>query len=220
MDLEEVTSFEEFKILQTEATQLMADINVAKSFSLERRLILCAADPVTLPPSGITFSVSNCTKSWILSADRPFVNIDLVAAAITWTTKQRENICVLSMSLYRFLLKMITEPPVRVKEYAVRINGRSGRDDNLKNLPGEVENTLINFGEDMLGLGRDELQVGAVFDRTTSRFFLGLGKTDDERTTMYESLVTERITWRKQLLKALQRALSDVRADKNWPDKM
>ncbi|VDO88853.1 unnamed protein product [Heligmosomoides polygyrus] len=106
MDLEEVVCFEEFKILQTEATQLMADINVAKSLSLERRLILCAADPVTLPPSGITFSVSNCTKSWILSADGPFVNIDLVAAAITWTPEPRENIYVLSMSLYRFLLKM------------------------------------------------------------------------------------------------------------------
>ncbi|VDO23965.1 unnamed protein product, partial [Heligmosomoides polygyrus] len=54
----------------------------------------------------------------------------------------------------------ITEPPNSIKQYAIRVNGRNGRDDKLKNLPDLVESTLLDCAEDMLGYGREELKYG------------------------------------------------------------
>lgn len=212
MGFKEIMTFEEYRDLNTEATQLMADITMAKSALLTRKLLPVTLEPSTLPSTNLTFSVSNCTRPWYLDADKPFLKLDLVAEATSWTAKSRESTVVQTLSLFRYLLRKITDPPEKIKEYAVRLNGRCGRDDKLKNLPGVVERTLLDFAEDMLGYGRDELQFGAVFDRSKSRFFMSLGETEEERDSAYEGLVAERSLWRKQLMKSLQRALSDVRS--------
>lgn len=35
------------------------------------------------------------------------------------------------------------EPPKRIKEFAMRVNGENGRAEKLKNLPDLVESTLL-----------------------------------------------------------------------------
>lgn len=87
-------------------------------------------------------------------------------------------------------------------------------DEKLKDLPNVVGTTLLDCAEDMLGYGRDELKYGAVFDKSKSRFFISLGKNDEERCPTFENLVIEKSIWRKQLLRALQRALNDIRCRK------
>lgn len=161
----------------------------------------------------ISISASNFTRNWVLSAEKPFLNVNLVASAMAWVPKPRDNKYVQDLSLW-FLLNRITEPPNSIKQYAVRANGRNGRDDKLKNLPHIVESTLHDCAEDMLVYRREELKYGVVFDKSTSRFFMSLEDNDDERCTTFEHLLLERSMWRKQLLKALQRALNDIRCQK------
>ncbi|VDP49740.1 unnamed protein product [Heligmosomoides polygyrus] len=202
-----LSSCEEYRDLHTEATQLMADILMAKSTIFDKRLTTTAPEPNTPTASTSTFSVANCSKQWILDADLPFMNVDLINAALSWTPRARESTFVQSLSLFRHILKQITHPWQKIKEYAVRLNGKNGRDGTLKNLPDAVEGTLLGFAEDMLGYGKDELKFGATFDRTQSRYYMSLGNNDVERESALEDLIMERSVWRKQLLKALQRAM-------------
>ncbi|VDO28172.1 unnamed protein product [Heligmosomoides polygyrus] len=134
------------------------------------------------------------------------MQVNLVASAVAWVPKPRENKYVQDLSLFRFLLR-ITEPPNSIRQYAVGANGGNCRDDKLKNLPHIVEGTLLDCAEDMLGYRREELKYGAFFDKSTPRFFMSLEDNDDERCTTFEHLLLERSMLRKQLLKALQRAL-------------
>ncbi|CAJ0607868.1 unnamed protein product [Cylicocyclus nassatus] len=81
-----------------------------------------------------------------------------------WNPRRKDNTTQSLTSLYRFLLQQITSPPQRIQEYSLRLDGRSGRDAKLKNLPDEIETTLIDFADDMMGYGYDELLPGAVVD--------------------------------------------------------
>lgn len=209
----EIESCEEFRALVTDALQLMSDVLVSRSILIDRRITSSPPESSSALPTG-SFSVSNCTRTWTLDAKEPFVKVDLISKALHWTPNTRETALVQSLSLFRYLLKEITKPSEKIKEYAVRLNGRAGRNGNLKNLPDEVERTLLDFAEDLLGYGREELRFGAVFDRARSRFFLGLGNTDEERYAQMEKLVAERECWRKNLIRSLQRALSDLRSSR------
>ncbi|CAJ0600068.1 unnamed protein product [Cylicocyclus nassatus] len=104
------------------------------------------------------------------------------------------------------------QPPQRIQEYSLRLNGRSGRDAKLKNLPDEIETTLIDFADDMMGYGYDELQPGAVVDFENSEFYASLGTDEAERKQNFDQASREKMRWRPQLFKALQFALQDSRS--------
>ncbi|RCN52586.1 hypothetical protein ANCCAN_01285 [Ancylostoma caninum] len=83
----------------------------------------------------------------------------------------------------------VTEPPNEIQRFAVRINNRTA------------------FGEDLIGLGHDELKAKRHFDRSQSEFFISLGDNDQQREQMRKILVRDRLKWKAKLFKALQRAL-------------
>uniref|UniRef100_W6NC36 Uncharacterized protein n=1 Tax=Haemonchus contortus TaxID=6289 RepID=W6NC36_HAECO len=93
----------------------------------------------------------------------------------------------------------------------MRINGRSGRNESLKNLPQKIEETLLGFGEDLLGLAHKELMAAPGASVWSSSFYKQLGQSDEERSKQYERLCEEKIRWRSELFRALQRALRDLR---------
>ncbi|CAJ0602858.1 unnamed protein product [Cylicocyclus nassatus] len=67
------------------------------------------------------------------------------------------------------------------------------------------------FGEDTIGYGHPELKMPAVNVDSTS-FFASLGETREERAEVFERMAHERIVYRRDLFKALQTALRDIRA--------
>lgn len=54
-----------------------------------------------------------------------------------------EKVHLLVVAAYKFLFQ-ITDPAEKIKVSAIRLNGRAGSNGNLKNLPDEVERTLLD----------------------------------------------------------------------------
>ncbi|RCN35157.1 hypothetical protein ANCCAN_18991 [Ancylostoma caninum] len=106
----------------------------------------------------------------------------------------------------------LTDPPQRIQEYSVRLHGKSGRANSLLGFPPELENLLLDFGEDLIGYGQNELKEGAVVNPSNSSFFMGLGNTHKERQLALEQRTDERIVFRSELFRALQLALRDIRS--------
>ncbi|CAJ0604673.1 unnamed protein product [Cylicocyclus nassatus] len=94
-----------------------------------------------VPGRDACISVDNCVKFWQIQANPPFKKLDLT------------NLC----SLNRFLFQRMTEPADQIKSYSIRLNQNAGRDEELLNLPEEIERILRDFGEDMMGFGHEEL---------------------------------------------------------------
>ncbi|VDP05055.1 unnamed protein product [Heligmosomoides polygyrus] len=130
---------------------------------------------------------------------------------VKWFPRSNDSRTTQAVSLFRFLLQKLTDPPTAIQGYAVRVSGRAGRNTNLTHLPEDVENTLIEFALDMLGYGRNEISCPGSVDLPQSRFFLSLGTSHEERYAALEGLIEQREDWKKQLIKAVQLALRDVR---------
>ncbi|PIO59631.1 hypothetical protein TELCIR_18902 [Teladorsagia circumcincta] len=124
-----------------------------------------------------------------------------------WQEKKGITVFQKITDLYRKILGMSTSPPSEIQKYSVRMNRRSRRNGTLMNLPAKVEETLIGFGEDLLGLGHKELMAAPGASVWASRFYMQLGQTEEERRAEYERLCEERLRWRPELFRALQRAL-------------
>ncbi|VDL67369.1 unnamed protein product [Nippostrongylus brasiliensis] len=63
----------------------------------------------------------------------------------------------------------------------------------------------------MLGYGRDEIKCPAGVQLDESRYFMLLGKTFEERHAALMDLVDQREEYKKQMNRALQSALRDIR---------
>ncbi|RCN37520.1 hypothetical protein ANCCAN_16576 [Ancylostoma caninum] len=100
--------------------------------------------------------------------------------------RSRDNAFQMSTSFYRFLLQNITHPAYRIQKYAIRKNGRGGRDRSLKDLPRTIEMMLLDFLEDLIGYGTEEARAG--------------------------DKCAERLAYRAEMFKALQAALRDIRS--------
>ncbi|RCN25310.1 hypothetical protein ANCCAN_28979 [Ancylostoma caninum] len=137
------------------ALRLQGDITCAKVSKMERNFNFTeiAAIPSTKPQ----LSTQNCVKKWWIEESPPFVKLDLAKVALKWQPRKKDNTYQQLTALYRFILQRITAPPQKIKEFAVRLNQGSGRDENLKNLPELVEQTLVGFGEDMMGYGHEDI---------------------------------------------------------------
>uniref|UniRef100_A0A7I4YDC5 Uncharacterized protein n=1 Tax=Haemonchus contortus TaxID=6289 RepID=A0A7I4YDC5_HAECO len=166
----------------------------------------------TRPPAlKLDISIRNCTQHWILEDDPPFVKVDLLDVVLHWHEKRGTTPFQKITDLYRRILSTSTSPPQEIQKYSMRINGRSGRNESLKNLPQKIEETLLGFGEDLLGLAHKELMAAPGASVWSSSFYKQLGQSDEERSKQYERLCEEKIRWRSELFRALQRALRDLR---------
>ncbi|VDM68500.1 unnamed protein product [Strongylus vulgaris] len=189
---------------------LMAEIQCAK---LDRYIRIAEVterknDPISKP----LIAVQNCTRQWKMEGPDPFVTIALQEMVANYQPKECSSSFQAFAALYRYVLTRITEPPQKIQEYAVRINGRCGRNENLLGLPACIENLLLDFGEDMIGYGQNELKAGVVINPMQSSFFMRLGNTHEERECALQQLTQERVVFRKELFKGLQLALRDVRS--------
>ncbi|CAJ0597220.1 unnamed protein product [Cylicocyclus nassatus] len=98
----------------------------------------------------------------------------------------------------------MTEPADEIKNCSIRLNQNAGRDEELLNLPEEIEGMLRDFGEDMMGFGHEELDQWNNLDLNQS---LNLGNTEKERTEALAELRQQHQDWRPQLFKSPQMAL-------------
>ncbi|KAL6742025.1 hypothetical protein Aduo_015225 [Ancylostoma duodenale] len=152
------------------ALRLMNEMNCAKLPKIERKLDFKEKAGV---PSMKILTLNNTCKTWIVEELPPFVRINVSDVAFKWQPRKRDTPFQQLTSLYRYSLTSLrglavhffifffifyfTTPPENIKEYSTRANQSSGRDATLKNLPSEVEATLVGQGEDMLEFGKYEL---------------------------------------------------------------
>ncbi|KAL6731733.1 hypothetical protein Aduo_002567 [Ancylostoma duodenale] len=183
--------------LNTLANRLMAEITRAHVLRTSSKLIERKTPP---PNSTLHLSLSNCSKKWKLQASSPFVELNIVRVAERWMPRKNDTVFQQLTSLFRYILLRITEPPQRIKEFAIRVN--RGRDSKLKDLPKEVEATLTGFGEDIIGCGEDESNSDAVLN----------GPRAFKRSKSLAVAPSERAECQSNVWKSLQRALRDVRS--------
>ncbi|CAJ0596951.1 unnamed protein product [Cylicocyclus nassatus] len=72
-------------------------------------------------------------------------------------------------------------------------------DEKLKDLPSEIEDVLIDFAQDALGYGHEELVPGFEGDLETSSFYESLGNNEEERRKELSQMRQERAQWRPHL---------------------
>ncbi|VDN28405.1 unnamed protein product, partial [Cylicostephanus goldi] len=164
------------------------------------------------PQSKPLMSVKNFTRQWNMDGPEPFVKVALQDMVSDYHPKECSTPFQIFAGLYRFLFMKITNPPQKIQDYAVRLNGRNGRNDLLLGLPMQIETLLLDFGEDYIGYGHNELKSGVVVNPTQSKYFMSLGTTNEERERALKLRTDERVLYRKELFKGLQLALRDVRS--------
>ncbi|WKX94486.1 hypothetical protein Q1695_011621 [Nippostrongylus brasiliensis] len=209
---EGIADFGTYRTLNTTASQFFADITTAKMKLQDKK-----GTNITqmLPAQGSRrqeFSIANCVQQWLLLAGEPFrQGLDLLLTVQRWFPNPNQSISVQAVSMFRFLLQELTDPPPAIQSYAVRVSRKAGRNRNLKSLPEDVESCLIEFALDMLGYGRDEIKCPAGVQLDESRYFMLLGETFEERHAALMDLVEQREVYKKQMNRALQLALRDIR---------
>ncbi|CAJ0599574.1 unnamed protein product [Cylicocyclus nassatus] len=197
--------------LNSIGTFMMSQIQCAK---LDRliRVFEAREKSNTMKSPTPTMSLKNLSKIWRLEGPPPFITAELPKMLANYKFKESDNAFQNFASLFRYILQRITSPPVRIQEYAVRLNGRHGKRECLMSLPVEIENLLLDFAEDLSGLGHNELKGGVVVNPAHSSFFMSLGETYEERRCKLEQLTQQRIELRSEIFKGLQLALRDVRS--------
>ncbi|PIO68694.1 hypothetical protein TELCIR_09506 [Teladorsagia circumcincta] len=155
-----ITSFGDLayaRTLDSFAAQFRADILSAQLTRMNNNSGIEVVERIRPPNMSVDICIRNCTKQWMLEADPPFVKVDLMDVVLHWQEKKGITVFQKITDLYRKILGMSTSPPSEIQKYSVRMNRRSRRNGTLMNLPAKVEETLIGFGEDLLGLGHKEL---------------------------------------------------------------
>ncbi|EYB87024.1 hypothetical protein Y032_0269g816 [Ancylostoma ceylanicum] len=74
-------------------------------------------------------------------------------------------------------------------------------------MPEEVELLLINFGENALGYGYDELKGRFPINKDESSFHISLGSNGEERERDLKAVVQDRKQWRSHSFRGLRKAL-------------
>ncbi|EYC19859.1 hypothetical protein Y032_0023g756 [Ancylostoma ceylanicum] len=166
------------------ANQIQGDIICSKVGKFTRMLEICNNNEQH--KKKLHISLQNTTKSWGMNGPEPFAKVSLNEIAMDYHSRPNDNVFQLFTSFYRFLLQKITHPAYRIQEYAIRRNGRGGRDGTLKNLPRNIERMLLDFLEDLIGYGTKEAQRG--------------------------QLCRERLAYRADMFRSLQAALRDIRS--------
>ncbi|VDK53643.1 unnamed protein product [Cylicostephanus goldi] len=87
--------------------------------------------------------LTNCTRAWKIDGPAPFITADLGGLVSNYHPKDKESSFQMFAGLYRFLLVKITNPPQKIQEYSLRLNGKCGRVDSLLSLPECIANLLI-----------------------------------------------------------------------------
>ncbi|KAL6733803.1 hypothetical protein Aduo_004419 [Ancylostoma duodenale] len=192
------------------ALRLQGDIN--KAVSTKNSRCLDFAEGSSLPSSTPQLSIENCKKLWEMDVAPPFAKVELSNVAANWQPRKNDGTYQQITSLYRYVLLRITCPPEKIQEFSIRVNRNNGRNDSLQNMPEEVELLLINFGEDALGYGYDELKGRFPINKEQSSFYISLGSNEDERKRNLEAMTKDRKQWRSHLFRGLQKALRDVRS--------
>ncbi|VDL71050.1 unnamed protein product [Nippostrongylus brasiliensis] len=209
---EGIADFETYRTLNTIASQFFADIITAKMKLQDKKGTNITQSSSAQGSRRREFSVANCVQQWLLLAEEPFrEGLDLRSTLQRWFPNPSQSVSVQAVSMFRFLLQKLTDPPPAIQSYAVRVSRKVGRDKNLKSLPEDVETFLIEFALDMLGYGRDEIKCPAGVQLDESRYFMLLGKTFEERHAALMDLVDQREEYKKQMNRALQLALRDIR---------
>ncbi|RCN30946.1 hypothetical protein ANCCAN_23278 [Ancylostoma caninum] len=191
------------------ANRLMGEITHAhlQKISQSSKSIARAVITSSMPK----VSLGNLSKPWRLRAMPPFVELDLVRLAERWFPRKNDNTFQQLTSLYRFILLHVTDPPYRIKEFAVRVNKGGSRNENLKDLPNAVQATLIGFGEDITGYGSGE-RGRRILNVNGSRSCTTWETSESMDSDSSAALSRERNEWQSHMLKSLQRALTDVRS--------
>ncbi|VDL84775.1 unnamed protein product [Nippostrongylus brasiliensis] len=209
---EGIADFETYRTLNTIASQFFADIITAKMKPPDKKGTNMTQMLSAQCSRRQKFSIVNCVQQWLLLAEEPFrEGLDLRSTVQRWFPNLSHSVSVQAVSMFRFLLQKLTDPPPAIQSYAVRESRKAGRDRNLKSLPEDVESFLIEFALDMLGYGRDEMKCPARVQLDESRYFTLLGKTFEERHAALMNLVDQREEYKKQMNRALQLALRDIR---------
>ncbi|RCN42076.1 hypothetical protein ANCCAN_11946 [Ancylostoma caninum] len=65
---------------------------------------------------------------------------------------------------------------------------------------------MEDFEEDIIGFGHNELKAGVVVNPEQSGFFMSLGETTEQRVAALTQLTKDRLSYRKELFRALQMA--------------
>ncbi|CAJ0606480.1 unnamed protein product [Cylicocyclus nassatus] len=190
---------------------MMADIQCAKFDRYTRAVELSEKkDTSVRVPGRPALILKNCTRAWKIDGPAPFITADLKQMIVNYHPKEKETPFQLFAGLFRYIIMRATNPPQKIQEYSLRLNGRNGRVDTLLNLPESIQNLLLDFAEDLIGYGHNELRAPQA-DKTSS-FFIKLGSTDEEREQEFDVLQQERVLFRKDSFKGLQLALRDVRS--------
>ncbi|CAJ0591761.1 unnamed protein product [Cylicocyclus nassatus] len=192
------------------ANSLLGQIQCAK-LDRSNRMIELTGRELSGVGSKPTISLRNCVRIWNIEGPPPFITTPMEELIENYKPKGSNNLFQMFACFYRFLVMRITDPPHRIQSYSLRLNGKRGRKDSLENLPRHIEHLLLDFVEDLIGFGHNELKSGARANTTHSKYVLSLGNTDAERQAALDAKVQTRMVYRNELFKALQLALRDVR---------
>ncbi|WKY06122.1 hypothetical protein Q1695_006377 [Nippostrongylus brasiliensis] len=118
---EGIADFETFRTLSTIASQFFADITTAKAKLRDKKGTNISQ---TLSAQGSRrqeFSIANCVQQWLLFAEEPFrEGLDLRSTVQRWFPNPSQSVSVQAVSMFRFLLQKLTDPPPAIQSYAVR----------------------------------------------------------------------------------------------------
>ncbi|EYC42228.1 hypothetical protein Y032_0538g3131 [Ancylostoma ceylanicum] len=107
------------------------------------------------------------------------------------------------------------DPPELIQKFSIRINNTYAKERSLEDFPEDLQNTLLDFGEDLAGYGADESKSNTLVDLSSStlvvlsallfliveecfhvnlsRFFKALGITFEQRKARLKELIDERM---------------------------
>ncbi|KAL6737907.1 hypothetical protein Aduo_011510 [Ancylostoma duodenale] len=164
-----VTRFITEGLLDQEDPIMEMRLTEIANFLMERFIRIHEITKNTPPAAKAIFSVKNLTRTWDLEGPPPFKKVALEKIVQNFHPSTKNNNSQNFAALYRFILMRLAEPPQRIQQYAVRLNGKSGRNDCLIPFPIEIENFLLDFGEAFIDYGHNELKNGAVVNASNSR---------------------------------------------------
>ncbi|EYC42229.1 hypothetical protein Y032_0538g3131 [Ancylostoma ceylanicum] len=85
------------------------------------------------------------------------------------------------------------DPPELIQKFSIRINNTYAKERSLEDFPEDLQNTLLDFGEDLAGYGADESKSNTLVDLSSSTFFKALGITFEQRKARLKELIDERM---------------------------
>ncbi|RCN42191.1 hypothetical protein ANCCAN_11829 [Ancylostoma caninum] len=161
----------------------------------------------------VKFDAGMLTRAWLTPSSHIFRSANLGKELQKYVVPARGNShSLLAVDFFRKILKNICVEPIHIWKYAVRVHGIS-RNNKLCDLPEELEEILIGFTTDALGLNAPELDPGMMeqFRGSSNSFWLNLGLTEERRTQEWLTRAEARNTWPLKARTALSLALNDLR---------